>query len=423
MIAAPHSPTQQRALDDIVRTARAHRLDAADIAAALQQQDAPPSPRAGSNFLTALLGYLGGALIVSGLFIYMAMIWDDIGSLPRVVLSLGAGLIAFYAGIFLQKDEKTQKASLPLWVLSALLIPTGLFVALHEYAPGDDAILGGVIVFGMTMLLYALAFREYGRSSLLLLTIIFGLMFIGTFYEHAGINVPLIWLATGASFLIAGIRAAQARPYADIAFVPLAIGATAIASAAYYHIGNTYAEGVMAALLMALVFLSYKLESRGLITLTTIFFLALISKYNWFSWGYRESDILRLTAAATGVAMIFMAHWLRMRTASRLVPAWYFLGSGLLFSACMGILYRTPFDVLFPVVPALVLLLSLKLSSRALLLSSILALLSFIGYYTAEYFAGTVGWPIALMVTGMTMIGLCALALKMNVRIKARSGA
>lgn len=421
------SPAQQRALDDIVRIAHAHQLGKDEVAEALtcaRQQDVPAKDRpAGNGFLTALLGYLGGALMVSGLFIYASMIWDDIGSLPRVLLSLGSGLIAFYAGVLVQKEEKTRKASLPLWILSALLIPTGLFVFLHEYAPGDDPVLGGVIVFGLTMTLYALAFREFGKSSLLFLTILFGLMFIGTFYEHAGLNTPLMWLATGASFLTAGVEAARSPRYAEIAFLPLAVGSTALVSSAYYYLGNTDAEGIMAALILGLIFLGYRLENRLMITLCTIFFIVLIGKHGWFSWGYLDSDILRLTAAVTGIAMIFTGHWLHTHTASRLVPLWHFFGSSLLFSACMGLLYLTPFDVLFPIAPGLVLLLSLKLSSRALLLSSILALLSFIGYYTAEYFADTVGWPLALMVTGMAMIGLCALALKMNGRIKARAAA
>lgn len=417
------SKTRQRALDKIVRIAASYSLSANDIAEAMTARTDTPEKQAPSGgFLTALLGYLGGALIISGLFIYAGMMWDDLGSFPRVLLSLGSGLVAFYAGSMLQKDDKTSKASLPLWLLSGILIPTGLFVALQEYAPGDDPVLGGVMVFGAVTALYGLAFRQFDRTSLLFLATLFGLMFIGTFYEYAGLNRPVMWLATGVSFMIAGVRTHLER-YAEISFLPLAIGCTAITSSAYYYLGNTEVEGIMAATILALIFLGYKIESRTLVALATIFFVCLIGKYNSFNWGYRDSDLLRLTALATGISMLFAAHWIKTETESRLSPLWNFFGSSLMFSACMGILYLSPFDILFPIVPAFMLLISMKLGSRALLLSSILALLSFISYYTALYFADTVGWPIALMVTGMAMIGLCAMALKMNTKIKARAQA
>lgn len=415
------SKMRQRALAKILQIATTHSLSAEDIAGAMAAQKAAPEKQPGSgSFLTALLGYLGGVLILSGLFIYAGMMWDDLGSFPRVLLSLGSGIVAFYAGVSLQKNDKTSKASLHLWLLSAILIPTGLFVTLSEYAPGEDPILGGVMVFGMTTALYGFSFRQFDKTSLLFPTILFCLMFIGTFFEYAGLNTPLMWLATGGSFMIMGVKTHLAR-YAEISPLPLLIGFTAITSSVYYYLGNTSGEGLIAAATLAMIFLGYKIESRALVALSTAFFVCLITKYNSFNWGYRDSDLLRLTALATGISMLFAAHWIKKETESRLSPLWNFFGSSLLFSACMGILYLSPFDILFPIVPAFMLIISMKLGSRALLLSSILALLSFISYYTAQYFANKVGWPIALMVMGMVMIFLCSLALKMNTTIKART--
>lgn len=419
------SASQVRALAKIVSLAGTHGLSGPAIAEAIHkakaENDNAPAAQSG-GFLTALLGTLGGALIVSGLFIYAGMMWDDLGSFPRVVLSLGSGLAAFYAGCLLQRQAHTAKASLPLWLLAGLLVPTGLFVALDEYAPGDDAVLGGMIVFGACTALFGAAFAQFHKTSLAFLAGIFALMFIGTFYEYAGLNTPIMWLGTGASILIAGFEARRSR-YAEIAFFPLIVGATALSSSAYYYLGNTDGEGIMAALLLGLIALGYKLESRSLISLCTIFFGVLVCKYTGFSWGYRDDIALKLTALVTGISMMSMAQWLKQQTENGLVPLWNFFGSSLFFGAAMGILYLTPFDIIFPIIPAFMLLVSMKLASRALLLSSILALLSFISYYTAEYFADTVGWPIALMLTGFAMIGLCAMALKMNTKIKAGASA
>jgi len=48
------------------------------------------------------------------------------------------------------------------------------------------------------------------------------------------------------------------------------------------------------------------------------------------------------------------------------------------------------------------------------LLVGTLAMLIYIGYYTAEHFANTVGWPIALVIIGIALIGLSALAVRLN---------
>jgi hypothetical protein len=43
-----------------------------------------------------------------------------------------------------------------------------------------------------------------------------------------------------------------------------------------------------------------------------------------------------------------------------------------------------------------------------------LSMLSYIGYYTAEHFANTVGWPIALVIVGIALIGVSSLAVRLN---------
>jgi len=63
---------------------------------------------------------------------------------------------------------------------------------------------------------------------------------------------------------------------------------------------------------------------------------------------------------------------------------------------------------------ALMIFLSTYVRSRTLLLVGTLAMLIYIGYYTAEHFANTVGWPIALVIIGIALIGLSAFAIRLN---------
>lgn len=412
------SAEQQRALDKIVKLAQTHALSAdvvqqAIVTSALKTEEQPSQ----SNLLVTILAYLGGSLILSGLLIYCAIIWSDLGSFSRVTLSLGSGLLAYIVGLVLQKDESMHKASLPLWIVSALFIPTGLFVFLKEYTDGDDRLLGGLIVFCVSFLIYASGFLQYRRTSLLFYTLCFAMAFIGTFYEYIHINIPEMWAVTGLSTLIIAVHIHRSS-HAAISFLPFLAAGFMITSSAYYVMGNTDLESVVTSVFLALVFAGYIYNSRSLISFSTIVFISLYAKHYAYSWGFPDDEFFAYVSIFTGISMVLAAEWIRYNSASRLVSLWYFFGSALVFSASMALLYETPLDIIFPALPTAFLILSMRVRSRALLLSSIMALLSFIGYYSATYFADTLGWPIALMISGLGLIVLCVFALKMNNRIK-----
>jgi hypothetical protein len=61
------------------------------------------------------------------------------------------------------------------------------------------------------------------------------------------------------------------------------------------------------------------------------------------------------------------------------------------------------------------------LHSRTLLFVATMAILAYTGWFTGEHFADSVGWPVALIAFGMFMIGLSALAFRID-RDYVRSG-
>jgi len=54
------------------------------------------------------------------------------------------------------------------------------------------------------------------------------------------------------------------------------------------------------------------------------------------------------------------------------------------------------------------------LKSRLVLLLSTLSVISYIIYLTAEYFADSIGWPIALILLGFIIVGLGYMSLALN---------
>jgi hypothetical protein len=54
------------------------------------------------------------------------------------------------------------------------------------------------------------------------------------------------------------------------------------------------------------------------------------------------------------------------------------------------------------------------LHSRTLLFVATIAILAYTAWFTGQYFADSIGWPLALIVFGMLMIGLSALAFRID---------
>ena len=58
--------------------------------------------------------------------------------------------------------------------------------------------------------------------------------------------------------------------------------------------------------------------------------------------------------------------------------------------------------------------LSTVVHSRMLLFVATVGMLSYIGYFSAKHFVESIGWPIALMVFGLLLIGMSALAFRIS---------
>lgn len=93
---------------------------------------------------------------------------------------------------------------------------------------------------------------------------------------------------------------------------------------------------------------------------------------------------------------------------------WYFVSSTAMLIGLFELLEDSIAEILFLGVACGVVFLSTWVRSRSLLLVATLAILSYVGYYTAQHFTNVVGWPIALIVFGLLLIGLSAFAFRID---------
>ena len=127
-------------------------------------------------------------------------------------------------------------------------------------------------------------------------------------------------------------------------------------------------------------------------------------------WGW-DGELIGMVI---GVSLICVAYALQQSKHMAIAPFWYFVGGVILMWSVFEAVENTPLELLYLGLSALIIFLSTHVRSRSLLGVGTLAMLLYIGYYTAKHFANTLGWPIALVVIGVALIALSSLAVRLN---------
>lgn len=93
---------------------------------------------------------------------------------------------------------------------------------------------------------------------------------------------------------------------------------------------------------------------------------------------------------------------------------WYFMATVSFLWGAYDWLYNTRFEVLFLGLCVLTIYLSTITKSKAILFTSTIGLLAYIGRYTMLHFVSSIGWPVSLILIGASFILLSGFALKIK---------
>jgi hypothetical protein len=121
-----------------------------------------------------------------------------------------------------------------------------------------------------------------------------------------------------------------------------------------------------------------------------------------------------LIAFGLGLSMLFVLGRIDQTTHVSITPVWYFFSSSAMLAGLFNLVEETPLEILFLGVACAIVFWSTWVKSRSLLFVGTVAILSYVGYYTAEHFTDVVGWPIALICFGLLLITLSAIAFRIN---------
>ena len=121
-----------------------------------------------------------------------------------------------------------------------------------------------------------------------------------------------------------------------------------------------------------------------------------------------------VNAMIVGLSLLMLSYGIDKTDYRDITPFWYFLGGAASLWAVFELLENTPVHVLYLGLTAFMIYVSTVAKSRTLLFVSTLAMVGYLGYFTAEYFVDSTGWPVALIFMGLVLIGLSNMALRIN---------
>jgi len=124
--------------------------------------------------IVEVLYYIGGLVVLLGLIILIYQNWDSFAFSSKILSTLGAGIISYFVALIFSNDERTETASAAFYVISALVIPIGIFVLLDnsDISFGVNQIYS--LVASVMLAIYLLSFFLFKKSIFALFSIIFG---------------------------------------------------------------------------------------------------------------------------------------------------------------------------------------------------------------------------------------------------------
>ncbi len=245
--------------------------------------------------VSEILYYLGGLIVFIGIAIFVGDNWDKLGSVSRILATLGAGITMYVAGVLLSQYRTLERPAIGFHLVGALLIPGGIFVTL-DVANIDPTLGLATLVFAALTVFYLVSYLVYRKNLFLFMSILFGtgLYFLFTdyllqdsimlldsdFYLYRVGVLGLAYLLFGYAFLK---ETGEKRKVPSLIALLNTAGIVLFLGAAFALGGfgvekNMFWEIIFPALALAAIFLSIELKSRAYLIFGTLFLMGYIFK-------------------------------------------------------------------------------------------------------------------------------------------------
>lgn len=279
--------------------------------------------------------------------------------------------------------------------------------------PINDEVTRKFFHFSLTKMLYILG------ATIVIIGII---IFITQIWDDIG-SFGRIMVTLGLGLLIAAIGSAllKQKPEDNIGPIFHVIGGLLIPGGAVVTLSELSKPGVNFVSLwpititFGIIFVFYLLLSaihkHPILTFFAIAngtaFIYLLFEAMFEGPHYKHEDLYAYLTMVIGACYLLLAYFFRDGWNKKLIGALHFLGiTGFLGAAFSQVFDSDLWQFFYFIIVLGGLFLSVYVRSRIILVMSTIFLICHISYFTSEYFADSLGWPITLVILGFVFIGL-----------------
>ena len=143
-----------------------------NLSSAAQQESNRGAKQFPHFSVTKMLYVLGAAIVIIGVVIFVAQIWDNIGSFGHILVTLGLGLLISAMGSILLQQKPEDTIGSIFHFIGGMLIPGGVVVTLFELSVDSDW--ATAITFSALFAFYVLLNSIHKHAVLTFFAIIHG---------------------------------------------------------------------------------------------------------------------------------------------------------------------------------------------------------------------------------------------------------
>ncbi|MDP3996807.1 MAG: hypothetical protein Q8P86_03905 [bacterium] len=256
-----------------------------NLAPATREASGEGTKKLSTFSVTKMLYVLGAAIVIIGIVIFVAQIWEDVGSFGRIAVTLGLGLLFTAIGSVLLNQKPDDNIGPIFHFIGGMLIPSGVLVTLHELGIGFVSLWPVTITFGVIFAFYLLLNSVHKHPVLTFFAIANGTAFIyliveaiveGPSYMHEDLYAYLT-MVVGASYLLLA-HSFRESWNKNLIGVLCFFGSGGFLAAAFSQVFNSLPWQLLYFLIVLCgLFLSVYMKSRIVLIMSTLFLIAHVS--------------------------------------------------------------------------------------------------------------------------------------------------
>ena len=274
--------------------------------------------------MAEILAALGGGIVFIGIIILVAQHWAELGSLARVLITLGGACVAYVIGAFfsIDQDPRRQLVAQAFFLIFGLVLPIGVAVSFHEggflTSTSPVQTMMSLIIAAANIVSYMVfrkqlfVFFAIAGSTWFVYAVVAMLM-----RNQAGIDVAEVFeyltLVMGIAYIALGYgwRGTRLEGMTNYLYCVGLIGllGAAMALGGYAPDQNVFWELALPALALWAIFLSTFLKSRAFIIIGTLYLMIDIVKITAEYFSDSLGWPLALVIAGLGLIVVGSFTW------------------------------------------------------------------------------------------------------------------